>query len=639
MRRLPLEIGISFALAIMTLAVFSWSCGNDFVNYDDGIYVTENPSVRAGLTAEGVGWAFTTFHAGNWHPLTWLSLQLDAQIYGIQPWGFHLTNVLLHTANTVLLFWALLALLRAGHQKRGRESFLPQSSEKPSTVVSGGKDSRPLFCCTVVAALFAVHPLHVESVAWVAERKDVLSSLFWMLALLSYGWYVSCPRWTRYLAVVASMALGLLAKPMLVTLPFVFLLLDYWPLGRYRRPWTEDTGERKRRTTSPAYHLSTPQQLLSRFGFLLAEKLPLFALSVGSSIVTWQAQYGPAIRSLGEYSLPVRLTNALVAYCAYIGQSLWPVHLGVHYPHPAGEINPSRQIRFPLWQPLAAFTFLSVVSVLAVSKRRSLPYLFVGWFWYLGTLVPVIGLVQLAGQARADRYMYIPSVGLLLAAVGSMAGLALRQRYQKPAAAIAGLSLLLLSLQSFVQVSYWRDSRTLWQHALDACGESTVAHTNLAWALYEKGYSAEAARHDSDAIRIDPDNITARAHLGVTLFQLGQKEAAFRQWDEALRLKPDWDAPRYNRALAFLEQGQKSEAIAEYELILRQIPDAPQAHYFLALLIADGERSKEAEAHFRQALEGARAKGQNELSKQIEQAFESYRSGKSFRISPKGNDQ
>jgi protein O-mannosyl-transferase len=644
MRKYHIEVGISCALTVMTLAVFGWCCKNDFLNYDDILYVTKNPLVQAGLTWEGVGWAFTTFHAGNWHPLTWLSLELDSQIYGTAPWGFHLSNVLLHSANTIVLFWALRVLT-------GR-----------------------VWSSAMVAALFAVHPLHVESVAWVAERKDVLSSLFWMLALLAYAWYVGAEKgagvfsaaavgkdavsrhdllrkrlptpFLRYLAVVAAMGLGLLAKPMLVTLPFVFLLLDYWPLcrltgggevagwwgrGVVRRDHNFAATAPRRSTTSQSHHPTG--RLLKRFGWLVIEKLPLFALSAGSSVVTWRAQ-SQAIRSLTDYPFPTRLANALLTYCAYIGQSLWPVHLGVHYPHPAGELTTYTGIPFPLWQPLAALLFLLGVSVLAVSRIRSMPYLSVGWFWYLGTLVPVIGLVQLAAQARADRYTYIPLIGLFVAVVWGIAEIAARRGYQRPVLGISVLILILLVSQSFVQVSYWHNSGTLWQHALDACGESTIAHTNLAWELRKKGKLQQAAWHDQQALLIQPTSHVAHNQLGVTLFMLGQKDEAFREWDEALRLQPDWDEPHLNRAVAFSQQGRKSEAIAEYEQMIRQRPDSPEPHFYLALLLIGGGRSNEVEGHFRAALAAARAKGQRGLASRIQETFDDYRSGKTLRINP-----
>jgi tetratricopeptide (TPR) repeat protein len=645
--------GICFALAAVTLVVFIWCCRNDFVNYDDGVYVTENPYVKAGLTAEGASWAFTTYHAGNWHPLTWLSLELDAEIYGIRPWGFHLNNVLLHTANTILLFCALLALVRAGQQNRGRESFLPQSGEKPSAVVSGGgKGSGPLFCCAMVAALFAVHPLHVESVAWVAERKDVLSSFFWMVSLLAYAWYVSRPRWTRYLAVAAAMALGLLAKPMLVTLPFVFLLLDYWPLGRYIGERTEDRGKKKRittslphrPTTSPPHYPTTPQQLLSRFGVLQAEKIPLFALSAASSIITWRAQLGPAIRSLAEYPLTTRLANALVSYCAYIGQALWPAHLGVYYPHPAGEITTSADMAFPLWEPIGAFLFLSGISIFAVSKMRSIPYLFVGWFWYLGTLVPVVGVVQLAGIAHADRYTYIPLIGLFLAAVWGTAELTLRWGYQKAAARLSVLLLVLLMSLSFVQASYWHDGRELWQHALDACGESAVAHTNLALELRKKGELHEAVRHDRQSLLIDDNNSVAHNQLGVSLIMLSEQlaaiakrdearrlqEEAFAEWEKAIQLHPEWEQPRYNKALALSKQeGGAPKAIEEYLKVLDLRYDFAQAHFNLALLLDAAGKHHDADYHFQEALRIAAAKGQNDQVRDFQNRLQTYQSRKS----------
>jgi tetratricopeptide (TPR) repeat protein len=559
---------VSLVLVLVTVAVFGWTCRNEFVNYDDGPYVVDNPHVQTGLTAENARWAFQSVgYAATYQPLTWLSFQLDAQIYGMAAWGFHLTNGLLHAANVVLLFWALRTL--TGNVWR-----------------SG-----------VVASLFAVHPLHVESVAWVAERKDVLSSLFWMMALWAYAWYAHRPHWTRYLVVVGALVMGLLAKPMLVTLPFVFLLLDYWPLGRFTA--NQQTHSRVR-----------------RWGFLLAEKAPLLVVAFGFSIVTYVAQSSEAVRSLEEYPLAVRLTNGLLAYCLYLGQTVWPVNLGNYYPHPAGEIHTLADIAIPLWQPIAALAFLVAVSVITVAKVRSLPYLFVGWFWYVGTLIPVSGLVQFGSQARADRFTYIPLIGIFLAVVWGMSDVAVRWRCQKVAAGITAIVLVLLMMYSFNQVSYWHDSITLWEHALDACGESTLAHTNAATALREKAEALrqqgavqaaaplvrEAVRHNRAALRIDPENFAAKNQLAIDLFMLGDEQEAFTLWRETIRKWPKFDQPRYNMALALSRQGKTADAIKEYEGLLEVRPDFNAGHYNLALLLLERGRIEEALAHFREAL-------------------------------------
>jgi tetratricopeptide (TPR) repeat protein len=552
----------------MTVAVFGWTCRNEFVNYDDGVYVVDNPHVQSGLTTDNIRWAFQSVgYAATYQPLTWLSFQLDAQIYGMAAWGFHLTNVLLHAANTVLLFWALRTLTGNGWR-------------------SG-----------IVAALFAVHPLHVESVAWVAERKDVLSSLFWMMALWAYAWYAHRPHWIRYLVVVGALILGLLAKPMLVTLPFVFLLLDYWPLGRFTE--SQQTFSRAR-----------------RWGFLLAEKAPLLVVAFGFSIVTYIAQYHEAVRSLEEYPLAVRLTNGLLAYCLYLCQTFWPVNLGNYYPHPAGEIHTLADIAIPLWQPIAALVFLVAVSILAIAKMRSLPYFFVGWFWYIGTLIPVSGLVQFGSQARADRFTYIPLIGIFLAAVWGLSDVAVRCRCQKAAAGITAIVLVLLMMYSFNQVSYWHDSITLWEHALEACGESTLAHTNAATALREKAEALrqngavqaampllrEAVRHNRAALHIDPENFAAKNQLAIDLFMFGEEQEAFTLWQETIHKWPKFDQPRYNMALALSRQGKTDDAIKEYEGLLEVRPDFNAGHYNLGLLLLERGRIQESLAHFREAL-------------------------------------
>ncbi len=368
-RQYRLTLGLGIALAVVTLLVYCRCFDFGFIQFDDPEYVFENRHVLAGLTADSVRWAFTTFNCANWHPLTWLSLEFDALLYGgPQAGGFHATNVVLHIANVVVLFLIL------------------------------GRMTGMVWRSAMVAALFALHPLHVESVAWVSERKDVLSTLFWMLTMAAYLVYVDRPSIARYLLVALALALGLMAKPMLITLPFVLLLLDYWPLGRWQH------GP-KPALPSPDSSKDQPQPL--SLGRLLLEKIPLFVMVLGSCIVTFLAQHqGQAVGSFEKFPLLVRLWNALLTYVTYLGEMFLPRNLAVYYPHPGLQISALRGV--------AAGLLLLAISWLVLWPGRRFPYLAVGWFWYLGTLVPVVGLVQVGSQAMADRYTYVPLIGCFL---------------------------------------------------------------------------------------------------------------------------------------------------------------------------------------------------------------------------------
>jgi hypothetical protein len=559
MRNYARELWIGGALAALTLIVFGRTCENQFVNFDDDYYVTgKNSQVQARLTLQSIGWAFTTLYAGNWHPLTWLSLQLDWQIYGPKPWGFHLTNALLHAANTVLLFWALRVL------------------------------TDKVWESALVAALFAVHPLHVESVAWVAERKDVLSAFFWMATCLGYGWYTAKPGWARYLLTLAAFAAGLLAKPMLVTLPFVLLLFDYWPLARFRwNQYSKSTADSRQRPSQGTHvpssaPLTTHQTPLTTLTFLLLEKMSFFLLAAASCLVTWHAQHqGPAVRSFKDYPLTVRLANALASYWAYLGQTIWPSGLCVFYPHPAGIFTHSPSSGITVWTIAAGF-LLGLVSVIAVATRRSVPYVFVGWYWYVGTLVPVIGLVQLGGQARADRYTYVPLIGIFIAAVWAGSEVSRRWRLQPLVFGGSIILLLVLSFLSGEQIEHWRDSKGLWEHTLKVCPENTIAHTNLAVVYlnrFEHGGNTkdleQSASHYGEAVRLDRGNLHARFQLGAVLTKQGKLEDAIQEYQKVL----------------------------EFEKTLPPRPDFAMTHHNLGVLLKGQGKLKEAEEHFQRAAE------------------------------------
>jgi tetratricopeptide (TPR) repeat protein len=505
------------ALVVLTYSPL-WDC--EFINFDDNVYITQNPMVLRGLSAEGFRWAWTTSYQANWHPLTWLSLQLDAQLFGYHARSYHVTNILLHLANSLLLFVLLWRLTG-------------------STVRSA-----------VVAALFAVHPLHVESVAWVTERKDVLSAFFGLLALFAYARYAETHSLGRYLAVMLAMALSLLAKPMLVTLPAVLLLLDYWPLQRWQ-PFSDHRVE------------AAPQGAPATFGRLVLEKLPLIALAAASSIATvWAQQQGGAVRSLSSVPLQVRLPNALISYAQYLRQMVAPLDFALLYPHPGLRIVPA----------VVAGAFLAACTALVLWGGRRYPYLPVGRFWYLGTLVPVIGRVQVGDQARADRYTYIPLVGIFLLLVWDLSELATRWQLERPAGVVALVGLAILILLGRTQAYYWHDSIRLWGHTVDVTQDNHAAHYNLATALQEKKRWDQAAHHYQEALRLDPSLTLARIGLGVALERQGRREETIGQYREALRLDPDSALAHSDLAAALEMDGKREEALGHYQEALALDP-------------------------------------------------------------------
>jgi tetratricopeptide (TPR) repeat protein len=528
------------SVAVLALAAYApiGDGSYQFLNVDDNEYVTENPHVQAGLTGPSLWWALTKFHSHNWHPLTWMSLQLDWQLYGPNPLGFHITNVLLHAANAVLLFFALRSLTGAV----GRSA--------------------------VVAAFFAVHPLHVESVAWVAERKDVLSTLFWMLTLWAYSAYAAQPGGGRYLLTLVLFALGLMAKPMLVTLPCVLLLLDFWPLQRRGVGWG-----------------------------LVKEKLPFFALAAGCSLLTVAAQQH-IMQSLDLLPLPYRLANAPLAYLAYVRMMFWPRHLAVYYPHPGSDIS------FTL--AAVAAGLLLAVTALTFWQARRRPYLAVGWLWYLGTLVPVIGLVQVGRQAYADRYTYVPLIGLFLLLAWGTYDFLGRLRLARLATGTVAVGLVALCLGlTWQQLPIWRNSQTLWRHALDVC-PSGIAHQGLAMALEEQGRIDEARREYAEAVREDP-RPPAYNNVGLFLAKYGWRDEALEHFAQALALYPDHPSAHYNMGRILLEQGKLDEARQHLAETVRLTPDFASGHYYLGLVLERQGKFGEAEVELVQALRSNRS--------------------------------
>jgi len=528
---------ICLFLALATIAVYWQVAGFDFTNFDDNVYVTENPSLQAGLTPSSIPWAFTATYRSTWQPLVWLSYMVDYELAGLQPWLYHLTNLLLHTANVLLLFLVL-----------SRMTGLPWRS-------------------AFVAALFGLHPLHVESVAWVAGRKDVLSTLFWMLTMWAYVRYAESPHLKKYFLVLLAFALGLMAKPMLVTLPLVLLLLDWWPLGRF--------AQAKRENPSGA----------AAAWQMVREKLPLFALAAGSGVITFFVQRkGGAVGSLELYPIGVRAANALVAYASYIAKTLWPQGLAAFYPHPGSTL--------PAWQvALSAFLLLSA-SVLALRVGRRRPYVLVGWLWYLITLVPVIGLVQIGGHAMADRFTYVPLIGLfiiaawgipdLLAWRGDRTAGAEDARRTSVLAALGIIATLALAACAHVQVGYWRDSVTLFDHAVKVTRRNAVAHNNLGVALVERGELGKAVAHYREALRIKPRYVEAHCNLAIAAIKQGRLDEAIAHCWEALRIRPG-DADAHNDlGVALAKQGKLHEALAHFSEALRLDPDKKSARANLA---------------------------------------------------------
>jgi protein O-mannosyl-transferase len=512
--------------------VFGQTVQHGFVNYDDNVYISENPRVQSGLTADGINWALTTSDCCLWAPLTWTSYLLNFQLCGVQPWGYHLTNVLLHAASAVVLFFVL-------WRATGR-----------------------LWPSALAAAVFAVHPLQAESVAWVAERKGLLSGLFFLLTVAAYLRYVGRPfSAVRYLAVVALFALGLMSKPMVVTLPLVLLLLDYWPLqriGQAAAPSSAPRGVAGDRTGTKPLRA------------LLVEKTPLFLLAAVSCITTPLTQ-AENLTGLQTISVSSRVVNALQSYVVYLGDFVWPTDLATGYPHPKGNVS--------LGVGAAVLVFLAAVSLLAAAARRRLPYLLVGWLWFLAMLVPVIGLVQVGLHARADRYMYLPLIGLGIVVAWGAADL-LRSWSVRGwiGGAASALILAALAATAWRQTTFWRNSETLWRHALACTVGNSLAHRNLGSMLVEqRGRGGEAVEQYRAALAIDPDDAPINAGLAGALAVQGRSAEAIRYAERALAIQPECVDAHNNIGIALAMAGRFDEAIERFEVILKLRPDYARA--------------------------------------------------------------
>jgi tetratricopeptide (TPR) repeat protein len=509
-----LDLFILLALGAITFGIYAQMIGHQFIALDDPTYIRENPMVNRGLTPAGLTWAFTTFYAANWHPLTWIAHMIDSQLFGMNAGGHLLVNAVIHVANTLLLFWLLLGTTRA---------------RWPSALV---------------AALFALHPLHVESVAWAAERKDTLSTFFGLFSLIAYTYYVKTGSRKWYAWTALALALGLLAKPMLVTWPFVMLLLDYWPLRRLA-----DAASKKYRRG--AAHREAAIGITS----LVREKLPLFPIVAASAVITFVAQsHDRAVRTFADAPVALRLSNALVSYAKYLLLTFWPNDLAVYYPF-AG---------IPAWQIIGAAFLLIGITVFCVSQRRIRPYLMVGWLWFLGTLVPVIGIVQVGGQIMADRYFYIPSIGLFIALVFGLADIAKRWRVAPAlSAGIAGGILVILAMLTNAQIQRWRDSFTLFEHTLAVTPPNLRIEHNLGVAFGASDRYDEAAAHFEKALQIDPNFYDGLVAMGVTRAHQGRLPEAIEYFRAAIHSQPDVPKARVQLAHALWKQNRDQAALEE----------------------------------------------------------------------------
>ena len=574
---------ICAGLLLLAVLPYLQTFGYGFVNFDDGPYVAENPLVQQGLTWSSVAWAFTATSAGNWHPLTWLSHMLDCQLFGLRPGWHHLVNALLHGANTVLLF----AVLRAMTGMTWRSAL--------------------------VAALFAAHPLHVESVAWISERKDVLSTFFGLWAVWAYARYTEAPSLRRYGLVAGFFALSLLSKPMLVTLPFVLLLLDVWPLKRF---WAEGLAP-----------VQNP-----KLGSLLLEKLPLLAMSAASSVVTFKAQHAAgAVVFIDVLPLSQRLPNAIAAYVGYLYKAFWPVHLAAPYPFPE---------QTSVTITLLAILVLAGITLGAGLLIRKRPWLAVGWLWYLGMLVPVIGLVQVGDQSMADRYTYVPLIGVFIMiawSIPSSAFAAINRSQVKATVVVVAVVLTALATVTFAQVQVWKNTTTLFEHAVKVTTKNFVAHNLLAGELGEKGDLIGSRNEAETALQIRPHYAGAHYNLGLVLLRennfakaqeqfslalqinqqdpaiwnglgvanvnLGRLDEAISHFQHALELNPIYPDALTNLGAAFLAQGKYEEVIETCERALRLRPNVAETHASLGSALWQRGRTDEAIAHNRRALQ------------------------------------
>jgi tetratricopeptide (TPR) repeat protein len=540
--QLPSVLLIMLGLVAVNFFIYYQARHFEFTGWDDPLYVTQNSEVSKGLTWDGVRWSFTTNQAANWHPLTWLSLMLDVQLFGVSPGPIHITNVLFHMVNSLLLFWILYRMTLA----LGLSAF--------------------------VAGLFAAHPLHVESVAWVAERKDVLSTCLLLLTFWVYRRYVERPALKRYLLVFLLFALALMAKPMVVTLPVLLLLLDFWPLRRA----SFKAGRR------------------GRWMQLIREKLPLAAMAIVTSVVTLVVQrHGGAMASSGAFPFGARVSNACVSYILYLIKMIWPASLSAFYP-------------FHAWQPWAvvcSLLALAGISFLAFRTAERHPYFIVGWSWYLVTLIPVIGLIQVGNQARADRYTYVPLIGIFIAAAWSVLAKVPHRRISKTALPVFGCVIIVaLALPAASQAALWQNSLLLWQHALATTTRNAHANVNYGFALMDEGEVSEAIAHYSDALRIQPNFAEAHNALGVALLEQKRVVEAAQHFKQALQIDPDFSDAQGNMGIALMRQGKPGDAVPYFRRALAAKRGDAKLHQDFGLALVEMGKQSEALEHFSQAI-------------------------------------
>lgn len=545
----PRAVILSLVLIVLATAIYGRTIGFGFVHFDDPEYVRDNPHVQQGLNPANAAWAFTTAEFGSWNPLVWLSLMIDRDLFGPGAGGFHFTNAALHVINVLLLFIVL--------RRMTREDW-------PSAMV---------------AALFAIHPLHVESVAWISERKDVLSTMFWLLTMWVYAGFTERGGATRYLLVMAMMTLGLLAKPMLVTLPCVLLLLDYWPLGRL------------------ANHAAITVQNPKTAWQLVIEKLPLFAIAAMASVVTIIAQHGQS--AITDLPVGSRLANAVVSYARYLGKQFWPVDLALVYPHPYLHGGPG----LPAGTIAAAAALLLVITVITIALARQRPYLIVGWLWFLGTMVPVIGVVQVGYQAMADRYAYVPMIGVYIALAWTVWDLLARHRRMRaPMVVMASIIMMLLGWRAWLQVGHWRNSNHLFDHSLAVMPDNWIMHQHYAGVLERQNDRAGAAAQLEAALRLHPDSAGMNNTLGAIRYALGDATAARQRFLRALDLNPDFAEAHNNLAILDQRDGRLDQAEMHLREAVRIDPRASRTRKNLGLLLGLMGRFDEAVSQIEQAI-------------------------------------
>ncbi len=599
-------------LIVASIVAFGRIAANDFINFDDNIYIAESNHIKSGFNAESIKWAFTSSIASNWHPLTWISHILDWQSFGANASGHHLVSLMFHIGSAILLFLFL------------------------------SKTTGALWPSAFVAALFALHPLRVESVAWAAERKDVLSMFFGMAVIYTYALYVEKHKLYKYCLCLLLFALSLLSKPMLVTLPFVLMLLDYWPLARWQKALNHQLsparneasaekkkGEKRKTGSITQKKLSKPAtDRAETISSLLLEKAPFIFLSLASCIMTiWAQNTGGAIASLEKLQFTERIQNAIVSYVAYLIKIFWPANLAVFYPY-----EPS----LPLWQVFFAASILLIISAAVIYFIKEAPFLFACWFWYLGTLVPVIGLVQVGAQAMADRYTYFPSIGIAIMLVWGVVYLLPKDKLQKIIIIPGAVILAALTFLTWQQCGYWKNSITLFTHTLNVTKDNYLAHNSLGVALAAEGKVEAAINHYREAIRINPYHDSAQSNLGaalasygkmeeaivqymaaikinprqaeahsnlgIALAATGRSEEAIKQYQEAIRINQGYDNAYYNLANTYIKQGKMEEAVNNYRKTISINPDHDDAHFNLADILARQGKTEEAIIHFREAV-------------------------------------